>query len=279
MRTRWRCLLAGAGLVVLLAGCTGNREADTSSAAGAAPSAAGAPRTAPEQPAGSSGTPDRKLSRSARLDLATPKPGDVVARARTIATGAGGYTGQETSTPDSATLSLAVPAEKLDSVLDQLAGLGEVAKRELSAKDVTERVVDVDARLATQRASVDRVRALLAKATSVSEIASVESELTSRESELEALERQQSSLAGTVAMATVALSVTGSAGGRPSADPGGFLGGLVGGWDAFLTFGGGLLRVLGALVPFAVVPGIPAGALVWWLRRRRRPRIGANPAE
>ncbi|MGW4484034.1 DUF4349 domain-containing protein [Amycolatopsis sp. NPDC004368] len=230
---------------------------------------------------GAPGSTDRKLARSARLDLSTPKLGDVVSRARVIAAGAGGYTGQESTLESSATLSLAVPAEKLDGVLDQLAALGNVTKRELSAQDVTAQVVDVDARLATQRASVDRIGALLAKATSISEISAVESELTSREAALESLEQQQKALAGSVAMATVALSVTAEAvtgPGQTSDDSAGFLAGLTGGWHAFLTFGGGFLTALGAIAPFAVMLGIPGAALWWWLRKRRRVRVAESAA-
>ncbi|ATY09217.1 DUF4349 domain-containing protein [Amycolatopsis sp. AA4] len=275
MRTRWRCVLAGAALV-LLAGCSGNSADSARSAVapaqrqeqGAAPKQGNAQATVPEP-----GATDRKLARSARLELTTPKTDDVVSRAKSIATGAGGYPGQESATDDSASLTLSVPAEKLDGVLDQLSGLGQVKRREISAQDVTAQVVDVDARLATQRASVERMRALLAKAQSVSEIASVESELTSRQATLESLERQQASLAGRVAMATVSLSVTRQEAAAP-AESGGFLAGLSGGWDAFVVFCTGLVRVLGVLLPFAVAFGIPAGAVFWWLRRRK-----ARPAE
>ncbi|MFI5605797.1 DUF4349 domain-containing protein [Amycolatopsis sp. NPDC051903] len=296
MTTRWRWLLAGAGLLVVLAGCTANEPGTTEADSGVAAGRAAVPQqdvpqqSAPQQGVAAPAVPqqggttkapvppaagatDRKLARSARLDLSTPKLGDVVSRARVIATGAGGYTGQESTLEDSASLSLSVPAEKLDGVLDQLAALGKVTKRELNVQDVTAQVIDVDARLASQRASVDRIRALLAKATSISEIASVESELTSREAALESLEQQQKALAGSVAMATVALSVTevtATGPGQTSDDSAGFLAGLAGGWGAFLTFGGGVLTVLGAVAPFAVVLGIPAGALVWWWRKRRR---------
>ncbi len=288
MRTRWRAGLVVAAVAFVLAGCSAaeNGASSTADSAGVAPAVPdqgsgkadkGASVTPPQ-----AGATERKLARSARLELTAPKVSDVVAQARGIAQGAGGYTGQESTDEDLATLSLAVPADKLDGVLDQLAHLGSsLVKRELNTQDVTEKVVDVEARLATQRASVARIRALLAQATSVSEIASVESELTSRESALESLEQQRNSLAGSVAMATVAMTIRGAAAPPPSPgeDHSGFLGGLAGGWDAFLVFGGGLLTVLGAVAPFLLFI-VPLGWLGWWLHRRRRTTTAApEPSE
>ncbi len=294
MRTRWRAALAIAGVALAVAGCSSTKsssptQADSGAMAGSAPYAP-APQegktAAGDQGASKPGTvavpqpgaTDRKLARSARLEMTAPKVGDAVTQARGIVEGAGGYTGQESSGDTSATLSLAVPADRLDGVLDQLARVGTVVRRDLSTQDVTSQVVDTDARLATQRASVERIRALLAKATSVSEIASVESELTSRESALESLEQQQKSLAGSVAMATISMTigVTGTPP-APKEDHSGFLGGLAAGWDAFLAFGGGLLTVLGALAPFLIILG-PLGWLGWrQLRRRRRAEAASEP--
>jgi hypothetical protein len=290
MRTRWRAALAITAVAFVLAGCSA-AENGASTADSAGPARVPA---APQQGTGAgkaeqnskvtppqAGATDRKLSRSARLELTATKVVDVVAEARGIALGAGGYTGQEATGESSATLSLAVPADKLDPVLDQLSHLGSsLVKRELNTQDVTEQVVDVEARLATQRKSVERIRALLSQATSVSDITSIESELTSRESTLESLEQQRNSLAGSVAMATVAMSIRSVAAPAPaSEDHSGFLGGLAGGWDAFLTFGGGLLTVLGAVAPFLLIV-VPLGWLGWRLNRRRRPaKPEPGPAE
>ncbi|AUI64936.1 hypothetical protein BKN51_36485 [Amycolatopsis sp. BJA-103] len=226
-------------------------------------------------PAGQPGITDRKLVRTASLELTTPNVADLISQVRVITQGAAGYTGQESTQEKRATINVVVPSERLDGVLDQLGKLGKQVRREVTATDVTEQLVDVDSRLATQKASVERIRALLARATSVSEITSVESELTSREAELESLQKRRESLAGSVAMSTISVQIKAETVAAAEESRGGFFGGLTDGWDAFLTFGGGLLTVIGAMAPFLLVFGIPAAALVWWLRKRRRPAAPA----
>lgn len=289
-RLRW---VAAAGIVLALAGCSANdsggsaempMSADGKQAApnqgapnqestDSAGSAAGKPGQGKAPvPVGQPGITDRKLVRTASLELTAPNVADTISQVRVITQGSGGYTGQENTQEKRATMNVVVPSERLDGVLDQLGKLGKLIRREVTATDVTEQMVDVDSRVATQRASVERIRALLAKATSVSEIASVERELTSREAELESLQKRRESLAGSVAMSTISLQVKAeTVAAAEEESRSGFLGGLTGGWDAFLTFGGGLLTVIGAMAPFLLVFGIPAFALVRWLRKRRRP--------
>ena len=294
-RLRW---VVAAGIVLALAGCS-SKGSSESTAGLSAPEArqavpnqgqsqdsAGSAQGKPGQekapappgkpgaqvPVGQPGIADRKLVRTAKLELTAPKVSDVISQVRVVTQAAAGYTGQESTQEKTAMINVIVPSDKLDGVLDQLAKLGKQVKREVTATDVTEQLVDVESRVATQRASVERIRALLARATSVSEITSVESELTSREAELESLLKRRESLAGSVAMSTISLEVTAEkTAAVKEEEASGFLGGLAGGWDAFLTFGGGLLTVIGAMAPFLLVFGIPAVALVWWLRKRRRP--------
>ncbi|WP_116041654.1 DUF4349 domain-containing protein [Amycolatopsis palatopharyngis] len=296
MRSRWTrawatFLLCGV-LAVLVSGCTGDDAGSaTSGQAGgeyagrapAAPDAAGSEAgVAPQEirpedqgakatvPLGRVGGQDRQLARSARLDIEAADLADAVARARDIAGEVGGYTGQERSDLHSATVEVVVPSDELDATLNRLSALGEVVAREQHARDVTEQVVDVRSRVQTQQASVARVRELLDRANSISEITSVEAELTSREAELESLKSRQEALAGSVAMSTVTVSI------RPAAAPvaadsgTGILGGLAAGWQAFLDVGAGTLTVLAAMLPFLVLLGLPVALLVWWLLRRRR---------
>jgi hypothetical protein len=247
----------------------------------AAPAPGGAkagdvPKPAPEQQQVSQPGVDRKLIRTANLELASPNVVKVTKDARQIATDLGGFAGQEEVRSDEATLTLHIPSNQFDKAVDQLTGLvpdGDVKARSQTAEDVTEQLVDVESRIATQRTSVDRVRGLLARAQTVNEIVQIESEVTRREADLESLEKRREALNGQVALSKVTVKVTKSGPVPvPAKESTGFLAGLTGGWHAFLATGGVLLRVLGALLPFLVVLGVPGVlALRWW--RRRRPRL------
>ncbi len=104
------------------------------------------------------------------------------------------------------------------------------------SSDVTEQVVDVESRIASQRASLERMRTLLAKANTIGEIVSVETELTRREADLESLLAKQKNLALQTELATLALTLTAKGEEPVAEDPDrGFLAGLKGGWDAFTT--------------------------------------------
>lgn len=167
-----------------------------------------------------------------------------------------------------ADLVLRVPPGDVADVLTRLGELGEELSREVRSDDVTTVVADVDSRVASLEASLDRLRALIADATDISDLVALERELTSRETDLESLQAQQRALADEVALATVSLHLVAAEAEVPGDEPAGFLGGLSLGWDAFLTIGATLLTALGAALPFlATVAGLVTLAVV--LRRRR----------
>jgi hypothetical protein len=213
----------------------------------------------------------RQVIRTASISLTVPNVTRTAADVRGITTGAGGYTGSENTQAQQADFTLQVPSTTLDQVLDRIAALGKVTDRGEQAQDVTNQLVDVRSRVASQQASVDRVRALLAKATTVGDVVTIEGELASREANLESLEQQQAELSAQVALSTITVHIGQSptAAAPPAAAGGGFIGGLSAGWRSFVGVLGGAVMVLGALLPYLVGIGGPA-ALVWWLVRRRR---------
>ena len=203
-------------------------------------------------------------------------------KAGTIAAGAGGFIGGDkrtlNGTRSEAQLVLRVPSAAFATTLDALGKIGTEEARSAQQEDVTEAVVDLDARIASQQASVNRTRALLARANTIGEIVSVESELTKREADLASLQARKRSLGDRVDLSTITvfLHAPDAPSPTPPKDETGFLAGLKNGWHAFVSSVEVLLTVVGALLPFAVAIAI-VWLAVWWLWRRR-PRTAARLA-
>lgn len=199
-------------------------------------------------------------------------------------TAAGGFVGgdQRRSAAGNATveLTLRVPAAKFASVVEQVAELGKRQRQEISTEDVTEETIDLDARITTQRARVENARRLLGEAQSISDLVSLENELARREADLASLEAKQRRLADLTALSSIVVSLVGpDAATEDEASAFGFVAGLEGGWKVFLISGTVLLTVLGAVLPWLLLLGVPVGTTVWLLRRRSRPALVAPPAD
>ncbi len=105
------------------------------------------------------------------------------------------------------TLEFRVLPADFQEALGRLGGLGRLESQEVSADDVTERVVDLRSRIATSEVSVERLRDLLARATVLEDIARLETELLNREISLETLRGQLRTLEDQVDLATIWLTL------------------------------------------------------------------------
>jgi Domain of unknown function (DUF4349) len=160
-------------------------------------------------------------------------------------------------------LTLKVPPAELNPVLESLGDLGTVVRRDVSAEDVTDQVVDLDGRLQSARASADRLRALLADAASTTALVEIEAELARRESEIESLEGQLRVLNSQVELATINLRLTERSDVEVSDDLPGFVSGLRSGWVALATIALVLVVIVGFLLPL-----LPVAGVAWWAVRR-----------
>ncbi|MET9656167.1 DUF4349 domain-containing protein [Streptomyces sp. NPDC006510] len=293
---RSRMVLA-AGLVAGLLALNGCGTSDSASDAssgddkkaigtaerGAADSAAGKTAREPQEAGGSPARPKKAdalssgthVIRTASLSVEVKDVPKAAAVARSVAEGSGGLVaGEETEriddTHDMSHLVLRVPQGEYDAVLKDLAGTGKLLSRTSSAKDVTDQVVDVESRIATQRASVARVRKLMERAGKLSDVVTLEGELSSRQAALESLLAQQASLKDRTALATITLDLTEPEGAaEDDDDSSGFLDALGGGWHAFVTMLLWLAMALGAAAPF--LAALAVLLLLWRLLRHRLP--------
>ncbi|MFJ9899860.1 DUF4349 domain-containing protein [Streptomyces sp. NPDC091280] len=281
-------LLLAAALA--LTGCSAG--ADKTSASDAAGDAkAAAPGTAQKEGASGSGTAKNTNSlpklttssiiRTASLSVRVKDVPKALDEARTTTENAGGFVGDETTTRDGqgnerTRVVLRVPTDKYDEVLADLEGTGRLLDRTAKAQDVTDQVVDVASRIASQRASVARVRELMDRATKLSDVVELEGELSTRESDLEALLARQSSLKDRTSLATITLSLSQTPAAKPAAkdDSPGFVDALAGGWHVFVTMLRWIALALGAALPFAAVAAL---LVALWLRLVRPRRTAALP--
>lgn len=225
---------------------------------------------------------ERSIVYTADLSVRVRAVGPAMDRATQLATAAGGFVfGQRTDGPRDADVTLKVPAARFTALLGSLGHLGTRLSTSESASDVSQDVIDLRSRVASARASVTRIRALLAKATKIGEIVEIEGELTQREADLESLEGQLGVLTNQVALSTIDLHLTAPRAHpapAPVRDHSGFLGGLRGGWDAFVTAGTALVTAVGAVLPFAALAAIVAAGVLW-TRRTWRARRPVTPTE
>jgi hypothetical protein len=281
-------LVLSAGLALGLTACSGSSGGSSDSAPigssaqePAMRDAAGSAASAPDAVKEGAGTvvgSEQKIIRRADTSLLVKDVNRAADQVRAIASTAGGSVTHEslsTSRGESSDLSgsitISVPSDKLDDTMKRLAELGEVVSRTTSSDDVTAQYVDTESRLATMRASVDRVRALMAQATKIEDIVALESELSRRQADLESLEAQLRALKDQVAQSPISVQL--SADRSDLADSGGgFLAGLKSGWKAFTSSVVLLLTALGALLPFLATLALFALPLVWFVRRRTRGR-------
>ena len=185
--------------------------------------------------------------------------------------------------PGQSLLVLRVPESSLGQALAQItgsAGVGKELSRSASAQDVTGDLADLQSRVATQRASVQRIRALLGKAGSLQDVVLLESEVTKREADLEALEARRAALADRADLATLTVDLRTAAAVVPGPEKkqNAFLQGLDSGWQALTASMTVILTVLGALLPLAIVLVLVGGPVLWVLRRRRRQAPPPAPA-
>jgi hypothetical protein len=300
--------MVGTALIAALAGCSSSGSG-SKTASGAAPAAAnGAARNAAggaaAQDSAAQGTGgkaeapapvglpmqvagERAIVYNGTMTVRVSNVDSAAAQLAGFATGSGGFVSGDQRSSDasggSATLTVRIPVDRFYGTVNAIGKLGQEQTRQISAEDVTAKLVDLTARLKTQQASVDRIRALMTQARSITDVTTLESELSHREADLESLEAQQRDLTNLSTLSTITVTLVRAdapAVAKPKKPDSGFLAGLKSGWHAFTGSLRAVLTVLGAVLPFAIAIGVPVW-LVWYVLRRRRvarPAAEAAPA-
>jgi len=154
----------------------------------------------------------RDLIMTANVSMRSDDPWKTADAAKAIAQGLGGtllaLSESGTGTQRSATMVMSVPSTRFDDAINALKKLdGDVVSSSVDAKDVTDQLVDLDARITTLKAEEQRYLALFNRANTVDEMLKVQSALSQLRTQIEQLSAQQKNMKDRVAFSTISLSV------------------------------------------------------------------------
>jgi len=132
-------------------------------------------------------------------------------RVRAIAEGVGGFVEQLSSHGvgefQQSTITVRVPQDEFFSVFEQIKSLGKVQNENAGTEDVTERFIDLEARLKSAQREELSLSSLLEQADEVSEILVIERELARVRTDLERFQGQLNFLERRVDLATITVSL------------------------------------------------------------------------
>lgn len=164
-----------------------------------------------------------------------------------------------------------IPRENFSAFVERAKAEGEVQSATTDSEDVTDQLVDIEARLDNSRAERDRLRTLYQEANETEDVLAVEERLSDVQEEIERLEARRESLREQVAYSTVTVRLAES---RPAISESRAAWYDTGVVTAFAESVTGVVVVLRALVvgtayaaPYVLAFGLPLGA-IYALRRR-----------
>lgn len=222
-------------------------------------------------------TADAMLIRTGSARLEVDSLDTAIARVRSLAARLGGHVSSSAIQAGrervrEASLEIRVPAVRFDEAIGGLDPLGTVEAVHVSAQDVGEEVVDVEARLSSARQLEQRLLEILRSRTGkLEDVLAVERELARVRAEIEGYEGRLRYLRGRIALSTLTVSLhealpllAGTPGQSLIADA------VKQAWRNFMGLLAGAIAALGFVVPLVVV-----GAAAFFALRRLRGRASA----
>jgi hypothetical protein len=217
--------------------------------------------------------------RTAQIEVEVRSFDRAWSRANTIAGRHGGFvtnssTEQIKDELGRGTLTMRVPAAKLQNALSDLRGLGTLVNQRTSGEDVSSTLVDLAAQVKSLEAEELQILELLNRTTRISEVLEIRNRLDDVRKEIESLKAQEKLYSDQVDYATINATIF-EQGAEPDDDPDDGI--LADAWDTALDIGltivAGTVVVLGGLIPLAAL-----GLAIWFAVRTIRRRTDA-PAE
>ncbi len=205
-------------------------------------------------------TGDRKVIKTAELNVEVENLDDAQKRVIALVDQRGGFIGSLTitdyETSRQASIIVRVPSEHFREVYDAVKALGEVERDHIGGQDVTEEFMDLERRIANKQAEEERVRAMFDEARTVEDLLKVEQRLSEVRMEIETYQGRLHFLKDQVRYSTLTIDLV-EYGEAPVEETGGWKLGyhFVGAWRALTN---AVRKIVVAMIYIAL-----PGAVVW----------------
>ncbi|MCH9035708.1 MAG: DUF4349 domain-containing protein [Chloroflexi bacterium] len=201
---------SGLGLFDIAESASGPVPEPMVAPAPAAPAAPGATSGSVEGSSASSiEFAERKVVSTASLTVEVEDVQGAVAQVRAISEGLGGFVEQLSVSGDAerrqAVVTVRVPQDQFLDALDGIEALGKLRNEDIGSEDVTERFIDLEARLKSSIREEQSLLSLLERADSVADVLTIERELSRVRSDIERYQGQLNFLERRVALATITV--------------------------------------------------------------------------
>jgi hypothetical protein len=215
---------------------------------------------------------DQKIIRTASVNLEVGNVTTTLGPLKGIATAHGGYIGSmsvNTQYSDRlyAVLTMRVPAGEFDSTITEIKNLGTLKSESLSADDVTEEYVDLQAQRTALSSQLAQYNRIMERADNVSEILEVQVQIERVQIELDRIDGRLKYLDNRVDYGTITVTLE-----EPEPVGGGERFSVVSvineSITGFLTVAAGLVIILISIIP-VIILGIIAYVIYWWLKKRK----------
>ena len=210
-----------------LAGCAASQEASYSGDAPVAQTESAAPAAASDAAEEASTLADTNLEKAdnstdgtnesrpqlikrANLSLDVDSVEESFSQVRTITNAQNGDVLEMQDYGDrqrSISFTLRVPQDRLDATLDALTELGEVRGRSIETDDVSDQLVDLQARISNAKQSEAALKEIMSRSGEIADVLEVSRELSSVRQEIESMSAMQKKLQTQVRYSTIRLSL------------------------------------------------------------------------
>ena len=193
------------------AGATAVMSLGEGSGGGYADKSPDSPSVVPASVAQGDTSDNRKLIRNGSLDLLVNDVGQSIGKIGSLVTALGGFvekSSQTNSGGHSASITVRVPAARLDQAIAQIKGLATTVDREsVEVQDVTRQYIDLDARLRNAQAEESQYLQILKRATTIKDTLDVTEKLSDVRGRIEQMQGELKLLTAQIDLSTLQISL------------------------------------------------------------------------